>query len=347
MSRRFVRPTTSEDVGRRSPRPRRGERSGGSRSSAVYRRAAPTRQRVVQHVLLRDDGDVFLEGLEVGVQVLAVDRHGPGVGRVPAAEDRQQGRLARPARPEQADELPGRIDQADVVEQRQRLAGRPVLDHAPQPAGGSSMLFDRDRLTRPVPSNWRENGPMSMRSPGSRVGRPGEPPAVDERAVGAAEVGEHDPTAVRPPGWRAAARRGGGRGDTGPIPSSRPITPPPPTSNRSELWPSRGARPDAGRRPGPSARSRRATGARRPSSDIPGKSPGVRPPRPPSSRRARSSCTSEGSGHSDAPAMRFPFTQSPGPPGPLPRSVVARQDESLRSPDRRPRPRRIDSNARV
>ena len=51
------------------------DRSGGSRSSAVYRRAAPTRQGVVQDVLLRHDGDVFLEGLEVGVEVLAVDRH--------------------------------------------------------------------------------------------------------------------------------------------------------------------------------------------------------------------------------------------------------------------------------
>ena len=57
------------------------------------------------------------------------------------------------------------------------------------------MLFDRDRLTSPVPSNWSENGPMSMRSPGFKRRRPGEPLAVDERAVGAAQVGEDDPLA--------------------------------------------------------------------------------------------------------------------------------------------------------
>ena len=34
-------------------------------------------QRVVQDVLLRHDGDVCLQGLEIGTEILAVDGHGP------------------------------------------------------------------------------------------------------------------------------------------------------------------------------------------------------------------------------------------------------------------------------
>ena len=85
-------------------------------------------QRVVQHVLLRHDGDVFLEGLEIGVEVLAVHRHGPARRRVPAAQDREQRRLARTARAEQADELPGPDDQADV--------GRAASAACPSPGPG-------------------------------------------------------------------------------------------------------------------------------------------------------------------------------------------------------------------
>ena len=119
------------------------------------------RQGVVQHVLLGHDGDVFLEGLEVRVEVFAVDRHAAGVGRVPAAEDRQQGRLARTARAEQADELPGPDHEADVVEQSQRLAGRPVLDDPLQPACGQLDVV------RPRPAH--EPGPVELERKGADV----------------------------------------------------------------------------------------------------------------------------------------------------------------------------------
>jgi hypothetical protein len=48
------------------------------------------RQRIVQYVFLRDDRHVVFEGVEVGVEVLAVDGDAAAVGRIPAAENCQQ-----------------------------------------------------------------------------------------------------------------------------------------------------------------------------------------------------------------------------------------------------------------
>ena len=135
------------------------DKSGGNRSSAVYRRAAPTLKRVVQDVLLRHDGDVFLQGLEVGEEVFAVHRHGPGVGRISAAEDRQEGRLARPARAEQADELPGSDHEADVVEQSQGLTARPVLDHTLEPPCGQLDVVRPRPADEPCPVELERERP--------------------------------------------------------------------------------------------------------------------------------------------------------------------------------------------
>ena len=119
VDRRADRPTVSSNLGQR----RFDLRGAGVRRQPQFG-GVPQRltdgERFVQHVLLRHDGDVLLERLEVGVQVRAVEQHRPRVGRGTAAEDRQQRRFAGAAGSEQADELARPNDQGDVVEQRQR-----------------------------------------------------------------------------------------------------------------------------------------------------------------------------------------------------------------------------------
>ena len=91
-------------------------RSGGKPQPGRVPEGVAHAERVVQDVLLRHHGDVLLERVEVGVQVLAVDQHAAVVGLRPAAEGRQQRRFAGTGRSEQADELVGPNDQRDVVQ---------------------------------------------------------------------------------------------------------------------------------------------------------------------------------------------------------------------------------------
>ena len=92
---------------RRSSRPRPRDRSGGSRSSAVYRRAAPTARESCSTSFWGTTAMSCLRASKWAYRSSPLTVHRPGVGRVPAAQDRQQRRLARAARAEQADELPG------------------------------------------------------------------------------------------------------------------------------------------------------------------------------------------------------------------------------------------------
>ena len=52
------------------------------------------RELLVQHVLLRHEGDVLLQGLEIGVQVAAVEQHRPFARERPAGHDVHQRGLA-------------------------------------------------------------------------------------------------------------------------------------------------------------------------------------------------------------------------------------------------------------
>ncbi len=66
-------------------------------------------------------------------QVAPVDAHGAGVGHVEAARQVQQGRLARPGRPDQGDGLPLDDGEVDTVERDDVLGSAPeVLDDTVQ-----------------------------------------------------------------------------------------------------------------------------------------------------------------------------------------------------------------------
>ena len=77
-----------------------------------------------QLVVLEDQPEAPAVGGD-GPQVLAVPRHAAAVGDEEAGDHPQQRALARPARAEQADHLPGTDGQADLVEHRRgRRTGR-------------------------------------------------------------------------------------------------------------------------------------------------------------------------------------------------------------------------------
>ncbi len=150
-------------------------------------------ERVVQDVLLRHDGDVLLERVEVGVQVLAVDQHAAAVGRRSAAEGRQQGRFARTGRPQQADELARADDQRDFVEQGQGLAGLAVGDHAADAARHQlDVVRAGARHQRRAVEQQGVGADVDLVA-GPHDGRLADARAVDEGAVGAVEIDEDRP----------------------------------------------------------------------------------------------------------------------------------------------------------
>ncbi len=150
----------------------------------------------MQDVLLGHDGNVFLQGLEVGEEVFAVHRHGAGVGRVLAAEDRQQGRLTRTAWAQQAHELAGPDHQADLVEQRQRPPGRPVLDHSLELARGQLDVVRPRPADQSLAVELERERPDVDAVAGPQLGWSAEPLAVEERAVCTPQVGEDHPAVL-------------------------------------------------------------------------------------------------------------------------------------------------------
>ena len=76
VPRRAVKPTVSS-ISRKGGLDLRGAGVGRQTQFGRVPQSLLDGERIVQNVFLRHDGDVLLEGLEVGVQILAVEQHCP------------------------------------------------------------------------------------------------------------------------------------------------------------------------------------------------------------------------------------------------------------------------------
>ena len=133
---------------------------------------------------------------EVGVQAFAVDEDRALVGGVATAEQSQERGLARSARPQETDELAGANHQADVVQQCQRLAGGAVVDDAADFSGDQlDVVGARSTDQRCAVEAQREGTDIDAIAE-FQLNRSDEATAVDEGAVGAAEIVQADAVAV-------------------------------------------------------------------------------------------------------------------------------------------------------
>ncbi len=99
------------------------------------------RQHVVQRLFLRHHGEVLLQGLELRVEVFAVQQHAAFIRRPAGAERGQQRGLAAAAGSQDADQFPRPYYQRNAVQDQLRAAAMFVIRNA-----ADQVLCDQLRL---------------------------------------------------------------------------------------------------------------------------------------------------------------------------------------------------------
>ena len=163
--------------------------SSGKRSSAAYRSARRTVSCGMEDVVLRHEPDALAELVVVGVEVAARVLDAAFVGRPEPRQRLEQRRLSRPARPDHGQQALRLQAEPDAVEEL--LALRGPHDDA---LGAETDVAGVDVLDEPaVPLIAALEVQQCVTDPDDVVGPdllPPDPLPVDERAVGAVQVGK-------------------------------------------------------------------------------------------------------------------------------------------------------------
>ena len=146
----------------------------------------------VDDVLLRYIADGGTEEVEGRIEIGAVIEHLPARERPPAVEGVEQGGLAGAAGPEDHHELAWLEHQADLVQKALRLTRGSIRDRLVEAAHLDADAPRRIDGIQGLAGEDKGKGGDGDAIAGMQSRLPGQPLPVDEGAVGAVEVLDHD-----------------------------------------------------------------------------------------------------------------------------------------------------------